>query len=418
MKISIIGMGYVGLPLALSFSKHFEVIGFDISETRISELNNGIDRTNESSSQELAGISVFFTTDENYLHNSDIFIVTVPTPINLNNQPNLDPLVGACQTIGRSLKKNNIVIFESTVYPGCTEEVCVPILENISSLKFNDDFYVGYSPERINPGDKLRKLEDIIKITSGSTPEAAEKVNLLYEKIISAGTFKAASIKTAEAAKVIENTQRDLNIALINELSIIFTKLGIDTQSVLQAASTKWNFLQFWPGLVGGHCISVDPYYLTYRSQMAGYDPLVILAGRRVNNNMGVYVANQLVKLMVKKAIQINRSKVLIMGVTFKENCPDIRNTRVIDIIDELKQFDIHIDIMDPMANNNELFLEHRLNLTVSPKENYYDAIIIAVAHNDFKLMGSKTIRSFGKSKSVIYDLKYLLNKNESDLRL
>lgn len=418
MKISILGMGYVGLPLAISFSKYFEVIGFDINGARISELMDGFDHTNESSSQELKNSSIQFTTSESDLHNSDVFIVTVPTPIDQHNQPNLNPLISASQIVARSLRNKNIVIFESTVYPGCTEEICVPILQNISGLKFNSEFYVGYSPERINPGDKSRKLEDIIKVISGSTSETTETVNSLYKKIIRAGTFIASDIKTAEAAKVIENTQRDLNIALINELSIIFTKLGIDTQSVLEAAGTKWNFLKFWPGLVGGHCISVDPYYLTYRAQLEGYDPEVILAGRRVNNSMGQYVANQLIKLMVKKSIPINQSKVLIMGITFKENCPDIRNTRVVDIINELKQFDISVDIMDPLANAEELFSEHGLSLIESPIENFYDAIVIAVAHNQFLDMGFKNIRSFGKSKTAIYDLKYLLGKDESDMRL
>lgn len=419
VKLGIVGLGYVGLPLAVEFGKHYSVLGFDISERRIEELSGGRDSTLEVSEQELGEAkNLQFSTSVEKLSNCNIFIVTVPTPIDQYNNPDLTPLLKASETIGSVLKKGDVVIYESTVYPGATEEDCVPVLERVSGLKFNSDFYVGYSPERINPGDKEHRVTTIKKVTSGSTPEVATKIDNLYKKIIIAGTHKASSIKVAEAAKVIENTQRDLNIALINELAIIFNKLGIDTESVLKAAGTKWNFLPFRPGLVGGHCIGVDPYYLTHKAQSIGYHPEIILAGRRLNDSMGEYVVSQLVKAMVKKRIHVDGARVLIMGLTFKENCPDLRNTRVIDIISELADYNIVVDVFDPWAAAEEAEHEYGIKLLSAPAPDSYDAIVLAVAHSQFADMGSRHIRSLGKANHVLYDLKYLLDNDESDIRL
>ncbi|XXE18942.1 Vi polysaccharide biosynthesis UDP-N-acetylglucosamine C-6 dehydrogenase TviB [Pseudomonas sp. Z1-12] len=419
VKLGIVGLGYVGLPLAVEFGKHYSVLGFDISERRIEELSGGRDSTLEVSEQELGEAkNLQFSTSVEKLSNCNIFIVTVPTPIDQYNNPDLTPLLKASETIGSVLKKGDVVIYESTVYPGATEEDCVPVLERVSGLKFNSDFYVGYSPERINPGDKEHRVTTIKKVTSGSTPEVATKIDNLYKKIIIAGTHKASSIKVAEAAKVIENTQRDLNIALINELAIIFNKLGIDTESVLKAAGTKWNFLPFRPGLVGGHCIGVDPYYLTHKAQSIGYHPEIILAGRRLNDSMGEYVVSQLVKAMVKKRIHVDGARVLIMGLTFKENCPDLRNTRVIDIISELADYNIVVDVFDPWAAAEEAEHEYGIKLLSTPAPDSYDAIVLAVAHSQFADMGARHIRSLGKANHVLYDLKYLLDNDESDIRL
>jgi UDP-N-acetyl-D-galactosamine dehydrogenase len=419
IKLGIVGLGYVGLPLAVEFGKHYSVLGFDISERRIKELSGGRDSTLEVSEQELREAKdLRFSSNVEELSNCNIFIVTVPTPIDQYNNPDLTPLLKASETIGSVLKKGDVVIYESTVYPGATEEDCVPVLERISGLKFNLDFYVGYSPERINPGDKEHRVTTIKKVTSGSTPEVATQIDNLYKKIIIAGTHKASSIKVAEAAKVIENTQRDLNIALINELAIIFNKLGIDTESVLKAAGTKWNFLPFRPGLVGGHCIGVDPYYLTHKAQSIGYHPEIILAGRRLNDSMGEYVVSQLVKAMVKKRIHVDGARVLIMGLTFKENCPDLRNTRVIDIISELADYNIAVDVFDPWAAAEEAEHEYGIKLLSTPAPDSYDAIVLAVAHSQFADMGARHIRSLGKPNHVLYDLKYLFDNDESDLRL
>lgn len=419
VKLGIVGLGYVGLPLAVEFGKHYSVLGFDISERRIEELSGGRDSTLEVSEQELGEAkNLQFSTSVEKLSNCNVFIVTVPTPIDQYNNPDLTPLLKASKTIGSVLKKGDVVIYESTVYPGATEEDCVPVLERVSGLKFNSDFYVGYSPERINPGDKEHRVTTIKKVTSGSTPEVATKIDNLYKKIIIAGTHKASSIKVAEAAKVIENTQRDLNIALINELAIIFNKLGIDTESVLKAAGTKWNFLPFRPGLVGGHCIGVDPYYLTHKAQSIGYHPEIILAGRRLNDSMGEYVVSQLVKAMVKRRIHVDGARVLIMGLTFKENCPDLRNTRVIDIISELADYNIVVDVFDPWAAAEEAEHEYGIKLLSTPAPDLYDAIVLAVAHSQFADMGPRHIRSLGKANHVLYDLKYLLDNDESDIRL
>ena len=418
IKIAIIGLGYVGLPLAVEFSKKFPVLGFDISETRVSELSDGVDNTLEVSSQELEASSLQFTSLVKDLKECNVYIVTVPTPIDPFNQPDLTPLLKASKMLGSVIGKGDIVIYESTVYPGATEEVCIPLLENKSGLEFNVDFFAGYSPERINPGDKEHNVTNIIKVTSGSTEEAASFVDMLYASIIKAGTYKVDSIKVAEAAKVIENTQRDVNIALINEFSIIFNLLGIDTLSVLEAAGTKWNFLPFRPGLVGGHCIGVDPYYLTHKAQSVGYHPEMILAGRRLNDGMGRYVVAQLVKTMLNKSIQVNGAKVLVLGLTFKEKCPDIRNTKVVDIVSELKEYNIDVDISDPWCSAEEVKHEYGLTLINNPKEDYYDAIIIAVSHTQFKELDVKNIRKLGKKNHVLYDLKYALPKNSADIRL
>ena len=418
-KIALIGLGYVGLPLAVEFGKKRSIVGFDINQTRINELKNGTDVTLETSHQELKdAIHLTYTTKLDDIRNCNIFIVTVPTPINKDNQPDLSPLINTCNQLGSILKIDDIVIFESTVFPGATEEVCVPILEDKSDLVFNKDFYCGYSPERINPGDKEHKVIHIKKVTSGSTPEIATEVDELYQEIITAGTYKAESIKVAEAAKVIENTQRDVNIALINELAIIFNKLDIDTESVLDAASTKWNFLPFRPGLVGGHCIGVDPYYLTHKSLEVGYDPKMILAGRRINDEMGTYVANQVLKLITRKCIPVKDSNILIMGLAFKENCPDLRNTRVVDIVHEFEKLNCNVDVYDPWINKNEAIREYNIKPINQPEEGKYDAIILAVAHDKFKELRLFNIKAFGKDNHVIYDIKYLLKANEVDGRL
>ena len=418
-KIGIVGLGYVGLPLAVAFSKNFNVIGLDISKSRIAELNSGIDSTLEVEVSSLKGNKrISFTCNAHDLNTCNYIIITVPTPVDSNNLPDLSPLISASRSIGSILQKNVTVIYESTVYPGATEEICVPILESESGLKFNKDFFVGYSPERINPGDKHHRIENIVKVTSGSNPEIAEKIDELYASIILAGTHKASSIKVAEAAKVIENTQRDVNIALVNELSIIFNSLEIDTEEVLNAAGTKWNFLPFRPGLVGGHCIGVDPYYLTYKSEKVGYNPEIILAGRKLNDSMGSYIANQLILEMAQKSIDVKNSKVLIMGLTFKENCPDTRNTKVIDIIRVLSKKVALVDCYDPWVDNELVREQYKINQISLSSENHYDAIILAVAHSKFEELGIANIRKFGKSNHVIYDLKYLFSKEESDLRL
>lgn len=419
LRIAIIGLGYVGLPLAVEFGKKVPVVGFDIYQKRISELKNGQDHTLEVSPEELKqAAQLSYTASLEDLKDCNFFIVTVPTPIDDYKQPDLTPLVKASTSIGKILKKSDIVVYESTVYPGATEEVCIPVLEEISGLTFNKDFFAGYSPERINPGDKLHRVTNILKITSGSTPEIADYVDEVYNLIIEAGTHKAASIKVAEAAKVIENTQRDVNIALINELALIFNKLGIDTEEVLKAAGTKWNFLPFRPGLVGGHCIGVDPYYLTHKAQAIGYHPEIILAGRRLNDSMGAYVVTQLVKGMIKKKIQVEGSKVLVLGLSFKENCPDIRNTKVIDIVKELQEYHMDVDVYDPWIDSEETQHEYGITPVNHPTAGQYDAVILAVAHDEFKEMGIEAIRSLGKASHVLYDLKYVLAQSESDIRL
>lgn len=419
LKLSVIGLGYVGLPLAVEFGKHRPVIGFDINHSRIDALNAGHDATLEVSDEELTDAAKLkFTCDLGDLAGCNTYIVTVPTPIDQYNKPDLTPLIKASESIGKVLKKGDLVIYESTVYPGATEEDCVPVLERVSGLTFNVDFFAGYSPERINPGDKEHRVTTIKKVTSGSTPEIADLVDLLYNQIITAGTHKASSIKVAEAAKVIENTQRDLNIALINELAIIFNKMGIDTESVLQAAGTKWNFLPFRPGLVGGHCIGVDPYYLTHKAQSIGYHPEIILAGRRLNDGMGAYVVSQLVKAMLKKRIHVDGARVLIMGLAFKENCPDLRNTRIVDIVRELAEYNISVDVYDPWVDSKEAFHEYGIQPVTAPGMGAYDGIVVAVAHDEFRKYGASKIRAFGKSAHILYDLKYLLSREESDIRL
>ena len=419
LKIAIIGLGYVGLPLAVEFGKKVPVIGFDIHQKRIDELQSGQDHTLEVSPKELKQAThLSYTTNLQQLADCNFFIVTVPTPIDEFKQPDLTPLIKASQSIGQVLSAGDIVVYESTVYPGATEEACIPVLEKVSGLTFNQDFYAGYSPERINPGDKLHRVTNILKITSGSTPEVADYVDQVYNLVIEAGTHKAASIKVAEAAKVIENTQRDVNIALINELALIFNKMGIDTEAVLEAAGTKWNFLPFRPGLVGGHCIGVDPYYLTHKAQSMGYHPEIILAGRRLNDGMGAYVVTQLVKAMLKKRIQVEDAKVLILGLSFKENCPDIRNTRIIDIVNELKEYHIQADVYDPWVDVSEAEHEYGITPVQTLENGKYDAVILAVAHQQFKVMGADAIRALGKADHVLYDLKYVLSQAESDLRL
>jgi len=415
--LCIVGLGYVGLPLAVEFSKKRKVFGFDVNTTRVEELKEGFDRTKELSSSELRDAKdIVYTDSIQDLKNIDIFIITVPTPIDSHNEPDLSPLINACKSIGPLLVKGNIVVFESTVYPGATEEVCVPILEKFSKLQFNSDFFCGYSPERINPGDKINNLKTIKKVTSGSNAKVAKIIDSLYSEIIEAGTYLAPSIKVAEAAKVIENTQRDINIALINELALIFDKLDIDTEEVLKAAETKWNFLPFRPGLVGGHCIGVDPYYLTYKALEVGYNPEMILAGRRINNSISSHITSKLAKLMLQKRINIIDSKILIMGYTFKENCPDTRNTKVQDIIDDLKSMNTNVEVFDPVADITDI--EKNVNFIKRPKEKFYDAIIIAVAHNEFLNKNRKYFEKYTKANSVIFDVKYLLDINESDGRL
>lgn len=422
IRIAVIGLGYVGLPLAVEFGKKHPVIGFDINQRRIDELKSGTDHTLEVNDEELTGAHhLQFSSDINELSECNFYIVTVPTPIDEYKQPDLTPLVKASTAIGSVLKKGDIVVYESTVYPGATEEVCIPELERSSGLIFNKDFFAGYSPERINPGDKEHRVTNILKVTAGSTPEVADLVDDVYNLIITAGTHKAPSIKVAEAAKVIENTQRDVNIALINELAVIFNKMGIDTEAVLTAAGTKWNFLPFRPGLVGGHCIGVDPYYLTHKAQAIGYNPEIILAGRRLNDSMGEYVVTQLVKTMIKKRIQVEGAKVLILGLSFKENCPDVRNTKVIDIVHELKEYNIDVDIYDPWVDAEEAEQEYNIypiNDVANLETNSYDGIILAVAHNQFTEMGVEKIRELGKQNYVLYDLKYLFDSEFSDIRL
>ena len=418
-RIAIIGLGYVGLPLAIEFGKLFETVGFDVKQSRIEELLTGKDSTFEVTSEELKNATLLsFTCNEEDIKNSNIYIITVPTPIDDFKKPDLVPLISASRTVGKLLKHGDLVIYESTVYPGATEEICIPILENESKLTFNKDFFCGYSPERINPGDKAHRIKTIKKVTSGSTPEIADKVDALYKSIITAGTHKAESIKVAEAAKVIENTQRDVNIALINELAIIFNKLGIDTESVLKAAGTKWNFLPFVPGLVGGHCIGVDPYYLTHKAMMVGYHPEMILAGRRINDSMGSYVADQVSKLMIKKGINITHANVLIMGLTFKENCPDLRNSGVVDMVDTLKDLSCNVDVYDPRVDKAEAKREYGIELINKLENDKYDAIIIAVAHDEFKQLSLETIQAFGKSNHLLYDVKYLFTQSQVDGRL
>ncbi|MFA5489562.1 MAG: Vi polysaccharide biosynthesis UDP-N-acetylglucosamine C-6 dehydrogenase TviB [Candidimonas sp.] len=419
VKLAVVGLGYVGLPLAVEFGKKRPVLGFDINAQRIAQLKEGVDHTLEVDKQELnEARHLSFTSLAEELAHANVYIVTVPTPIDQYKQPDLTPLVRASETIGKVLKRGDIVIYESTVYPGATEEDCVPVLERVSGLRFNEDFFAGYSPERINPGDKTHRVSTIKKVTSGSTPEVAGLVNDLYGEIIVAGTHKAPSIKVAEAAKVIENTQRDVNIALINELALIFNRLGIDTEAVLEAAGTKWNFLPFRPGLVGGHCIGVDPYYLTHKAQSIGYHPEIILAGRRLNDSMGGYVVSQLVKAMTKRRIQVQGSRVLVMGLTFKENCPDLRNTRVVDIVEELAEYNIEVDVYDPWVDPAEAAHEYGITPIDSPKAGTYDGIILAVSHHQFVELGSQAIRKFGKPEHILYDLKYVLHPQESDLRL
>lgn len=419
IKLAIIGLGYVGLPLAVEFGKYRPVVGFDINQSRIDALKDGHDTTLEVSDEELThSAQLGFSANIDDLKACNTYIVTVPTPIDEHKKPDLTPLIKASQTIGNVLKKGDIVIYESTVYPGATEEDCVPVLEQASGLKFNVDFFAGYSPERINPGDKEHRVTTIKKVTSGSTPEVAELVDVLYRQIITAGTHKASSIRVAEAAKVIENTQRDLNIALINELALIFNKMGIDTEAVLEAAGTKWNFLPFRPGLVGGHCIGVDPYYLTHKAESIGYHPEIILAGRRLNDSMGAYVVSQLIKGMLKRRIHVDGARVLVMGLTFKENCPDLRNTKVVDIVRELAEYNIEVDVYDPWVSVEEAQHEYGITPIAEPAVNTYDGIILAVAHNEFRALGAESIRKHGKAEHVLYDLKYLLSAAESDLRL
>ena len=418
-RICIIGLGYVGLPLAVEFGKSYQTIGFEINIERVEELQKGIDATLEVDAELLQQAKkLSYTYNIEDIKKSDVYIVTVPTPIDKHKNPDLTPLIKASELLGKVLKPNNIVIYESTVYPGATEEICAPILSKVSGLILNKDFYLGYSPERINPGDKEHRVTNIIKVTSGSTDEVAEYVDKLYQSIITAGTYKASSIKVAEAAKVIENTQRDINIALINELAIIFARLNIDTSEVLEAAGTKWNFLPFRPGLVGGHCISVDPYYLTHKAQEVGYNPEIILAGRRINDNMGVFITNQVIKLMLQKRIQVADSRILILGLTFKENCPDLRNTRVVDIVDELKTYNANIDVYDPWVDISIAKKEYQIDMILELKNNTYDAIIVTVGHNVFKDLGSENIKALGKQNFIIYDTKSLLPRDDVNGRL
>lgn len=419
LKIAIIGLGYVGLPLAVEFGKQLPVVGFDIHQKRIQELQSGQDHTLEVSPEELKqATQLTYSANLDDLRSCNFFIVTVPTPIDEFKQPDLTPLIKASTSIGKVLKKGDVVVYESTVYPGATEEACIPVLEQVSGLKFNDDFFAGYSPERINPGDKLHRVTNILKVTSGSTPEVADFVDAVYQLIVTVGTHKAPSIKVAEAAKVIENTQRDVNIALINELAVIFNKLGIDTEAVLQAAGTKWNFLPFRPGLVGGHCIGVDPYYLTHKAQSLGLHPEIILAARRLNDRMGEYVATQLIKEMVKQRIQVVGSKILVMGLSFKENCPDIRNTKIVDMVKALKEYDLDLDIYDPWVDPLDAAKEYGIDPVASLANAKYDAIVLAVAHDQFKQMSIDEFKALAKEKYVLYDLKYILNQLDVDIRL
>jgi UDP-N-acetyl-D-glucosamine/UDP-N-acetyl-D-galactosamine dehydrogenase len=419
VRIGIVGLGYVGLPLAVAFGRHFDTVGFDLKEERIGELESGRDSTLETSAEELASASrLLFTSDPAGLADCNVYIVTVPTPINAAKIPDLSPLKRASRALGKLVKPGDTVIFESTVYPGATEEVCIPIIEELAGLKYNQDFFAGYSPERINPGDKEHRVENILKVTSGSTPEVADFVDALYARIITAGTYKASSIRVAEAAKVIENTQRDVNIALINELAMIFNRLGIDTLEVLEAAGTKWNFLPFRPGLVGGHCIGVDPYYLTHKSQEVGYHPAMILAGRRLNDNMAIYVANRIIRLMIKAGISVRGSRIMVLGLTFKENCPDIRNTKVVDMVRELEDVGARVDVHDPWVDPAEARAEYGIDLVARPEAGAYDAVVVAVAHDEFKTLGAAGVRALGADPSVVYDIKYLLPADAVDGRL
>jgi len=419
LRIGIVGLGYVGLPLAVEFGKHYPTVGFDINAARVAELEGGEDSTLECSSEELASAKhLAYTSDTAGIADCNFYIVTVPTPIGDGNRPLLTPLRAASNTLSTVLKKGDIVVYESTVYPGATEEFCVPLLEAASGLRMNEDFFVGYSPERINPGDKEHRLPSILKVTSGSTPEVADFVDEVYASIITAGTHKASSIKVAEAAKVIENTQRDVNIALVNELAMIFERVGIDTEEVLVAAGTKWNFLPFRPGLVGGHCIGIDPYYLTYKAEQLGYHPQMILAGRRINDNMAIYVSTQIIKHMLKKGIQPNGARVLMLGLTFKENCPDLRNTKVVDIVRELASYGTTVDVHDPWVDAEEAREEYALELVEAPGKGAYDVVIIAVAHDEFRALGAEGIRAFCKDTSVLYDIKYVLPSELVDDRL
>ncbi|WP_176475875.1 Vi polysaccharide biosynthesis UDP-N-acetylglucosamine C-6 dehydrogenase TviB [Halomonas salipaludis] len=419
VRLGVIGLGYVGLPLAVEFGKVMPTVGFDINANRISELRDGIDQTLEVEPELLAqSTQLSFESELDALRDCNVYIVTVPTPIDSSRRPDLTPLIKASESLGQVVAKGDIVIYESTVYPGATEEDCVPVIERISGLVYNRDFFAGYSPERINPGDKEHRVTTIKKVTAGSTPEVADFVDALYRRVITAGTHKASSIAVAEAAKVIENTQRDVNIALINELSMIFNRLGLDTEEVLEAAGTKWNFLPFRPGLVGGHCIGVDPYYLTHKAQQVGYHPEVILSGRRINDGMGAYVASQLIKQMIKSRIHVEKARVLVMGLTFKENCPDLRNTRVVDILKELAEYDIQVDVFDPHVSKDEAEREYGIRPIESPEDGAYDAVILAVAHREFRDLGASAMRAWGKPEHVLYDLKYLLPKGQADLRL
>jgi UDP-N-acetyl-D-galactosamine dehydrogenase len=418
-KIAIVGLGYVGLPLAVEFGKRYDTLGFDINATRVEELRAGTDVTLEVDSDELsAAVRLRFSATLDDIRGCHVYIVTVPTPIDSAKRPDLTPLIKASEALGKVIKAGDVVVYESTVYPGCTEEVCIPILEKISGLTYNRDFFAGYSPERINPGDKQHRVTNILKVTSGSTPEVADFVDRLYASIITAGTHRASSLKVAEAAKVIENTQRDLNIALVNDLAKLFNKLGIDTLEVLQAAGTKWNFLPFRPGLVGGHCISVDPYYLTHKAQEVGHHPDVILAGRRTNDSMGQYVAGEVIRLMVCKGINPVRARILILGLAFKENCPDLRNTRVVDIVEALNGYNAQVDIFDPWVEPAAALHEYGINLIGAPQPDQYDAVIVAVGHRQFAEIGSVGIRAFGKPASVLYDVKYVLPRDAVDGRL
>ncbi len=418
-RLAVVGLGYVGLPLAAEFARSREVLGFDINQGRIEALRAGLDATQELSREELAAAKgLSFTSDLEDLRACNTFIVTVPTPIDGHKRPDLTPLIRASETLGKVLKPGDLVIYESTVYPGATEEDCVPVLERVSGLRFNEDFFAGYSPERINPGDKEHRVATIMKVTSGSTPEIAERVDALYREIITAGTHRAPSIRVAEAAKVIENTQRDLNIALMNELAIIFNRLGIDTEAVLEAAGTKWNFLPFRPGLVGGHCIGVDPYYLTHKAQQVGYHPQIILAGRRLNDGMGAYAVSSLVKAMLRRRIQVEDARVLVLGLTFKENCPDLRNTRVVDIVSELEDYNVRVDVHDPWADAEEARAEYGYELVAEPEQGAYDGIVLAVAHEQFKQLGAEALRRWGRPEHVLFDLKSVFPRDASDLRL
>jgi UDP-N-acetyl-D-glucosamine/UDP-N-acetyl-D-galactosamine dehydrogenase len=419
LRVAVIGLGYVGLPLAVEFGKIRPVVGFDINAARIAELTTGRDNTREISEWEFREAAYLtLTSDAEALHDCNFFIVTVPTPIDAHKRPDLRPLIAASETVGRLLKPGDVVVYESTVYPGATEEDCVPVLESVSGLRYNVDFFAGYSPERVNPGDTEHRLTTICKVTAGSTPEAAELIDSLYKQIITAGTYPAESIRVAEAAKVIENTQRDLNIALINELAIIFNRLGIETEAVLRAAGTKWNFLPFRPGLVGGHCIGVDPYYLTLKAEAIGHHPEIILAGRRLNDGMGVYIASRMVKAMLQRRIQVDGAKVLIMGLAFKENCPDLRNSKVIDVVRELEAFGVSVDVYDPWIDPDSARNEYKITPVRELSPGVYDGVIVAVAHREFRELGAAGVRGLMRSDSVIYDLKYIFSAGEADIRL